>query len=107
MAPSYLVAENDYFKDRQAGLLVFDKSILEVRQTVDLIPKAWERGGGEPMWRIRDLAYDEALKVRAFTQFERDNPDLAASVVARFQPPALEQRERRYSEKCDDVQQTM
>jgi hypothetical protein len=94
MVPSYLLAEADYFEDRQAGLVVLDKSILDIRQTLDLMPKPWERGGGGPLWRIRDLAYNEALKVRAFTQFERYNPALAASVVSRFQPPALKQRKR-------------
>ena len=49
MVPSYLVPEDDYFKDRLAGLMVFDKSINEIKQTVNLIPKPWERGGGEPM----------------------------------------------------------
>lgn len=95
IVPSYLLAEAEYFEDRMAGMVVIDKSLYEVRQTLDLdMPKPWERGGGGPMWRVRDLAHDEALKVRAFTQFERDHAALAASVVSRFQPPALEQRER-------------
>ena len=48
MVPSYLVAEEDYFKDRLAGLLVLDKSIIDIRQTVDIIPKPWE-GDGNPI----------------------------------------------------------
>ena len=85
MVPSYLVAEEDYFKDRLAGLLVLDKSIIDIRQTVDMIPKPWE-GDGNPMWRIRDLAYAEAEKLKKFGEFERKNPDLAAAAVSRFQP---------------------
>ena len=92
MVPSYLLAEPDYFSDRLAGLAIIDKSILDIRQTVDLIPKPWERGGGEPMWRVRDLAYAEAEKVQVFTEFERHNSELAAAVVARFQPPAVGER---------------
>ena len=94
MVPSYLLAGADYFEDRLAGIAVVDKCLLDIRQTLDLMPKPWERSGGGPMWRIRDLAYNEALKVRAFTQFERDHPALAASALSRFQPPALERRER-------------
>ena len=64
MVPSYLLAEPDYFSDRLAGLAIIDKSILDIRQTVDLIPKPWERGGGEPMWRVRDLAYAEGRRCK-------------------------------------------
>ena len=38
------------------------------------------------MWRIRDLAYAEAEKLKKFGEFERKNPDLAAAAVSRFQP---------------------
>ena len=69
MVPSYLLAGADYFEDRLAGIAVVDKCLLDIRQTLDLMPKPWERSGGGPMRRIRDLAYNEALKVRAFTQF--------------------------------------
>jgi hypothetical protein len=82
------VAVPDYFTDRAPGLAVFDKSILDIKQTFDMIVPPWERGG-EPMWRHRDLAFHEEARLRAFSLFERDNPRLAAAVVARFQPPAM------------------
>ena len=85
MMPSYLVAEEDYLKDSLAGLLVLDKSIIDISETVDMITKPWE-GDGNTMWRISDLAYAEAEKLKKFGEFEQKNLDLAAAAVSRFQP---------------------
>lgn len=76
--PSYLVAESEYFSDRLAGLLVIDKSITDVVQTLDMVAKPWDDDYQPPEWRLRDVAY---LQERVLERYK---------ALARVQPEALE-----------------
>lgn len=90
--PSYLVAEADYFSDRIAGLLVFDRSLLDVVQTLDMVPKPWEDDGQPPVWQMKEVAFRQERVVQAYDALMRTHPQALEAATRIFEVPR--QRER-------------
>lgn len=72
--PTFLVVEPDYFTDRMAGLAVIDKSILDVVQTLDMVPKPWEDDFQPPVWRLQDPVYLQERALERHRRLARDFP---------------------------------
>ena len=93
VVPSYVIPEAPYFEDRELGLLVLAKiraaALAAVKLPLDMIPRPWDSQIDDPNWRDPGIGL-----LQTFAQLERREPKLAAALVARFQPPAVERRDR-------------
>lgn len=86
-APSFLVAEPDYFRDREAGLKAMGEAMDSVSKRFS--ESRFRLGPLDPIERISRASRYQELVVTSFNEYERASPQSAASLKARFAVPAV------------------
>jgi hypothetical protein len=85
LVPSFLVVEPSYFIDREEGMAAVDRIFGEineryVRAERHIIPV-------EPEWAVRRRVVEDAVRIRALQEFERQEPALSKEVLGRYIVP--------------------
>jgi len=87
-APSFLVVEPDYFKDREAGLKAMGEAMDSVSKRFS--ESKLRLGPLEPIELVSRVARYQELVVTSFNEHARESPEAAAALKSRFAvPPVL------------------
>jgi hypothetical protein len=89
-APSFLVVEPDYFKDREAGLEAMGAAMDSVSKRFS--ESKLRLGPLEPIELVSRAARYQELVVTSYTNHALESPEAAAALKARFAVPSVSAR---------------
>lgn len=92
LVPSYLLVDNDYFEDREAGYKALGSIVEEIEDDYSI---SVGPGPKNPIWQMRHLAEAQAEAVQRYTRLAEQRPEAVQAAVARRFPPAVQQSRKR------------